>query len=215
MVTLQLRQLEVPPGKCLLLHDVSWSEFEAILAEMGNHRSTRIAYDNGLLEIMAPLPEHEYFRQSLSIAIEDIAEALEQNYESYGSTTWRKRAEQAGIEPDNCFYFQNEARVRGKLTFDLDQDPPPDLALEIDLTSKSLNRFPIYQRLGVPEIWCYDQGQLTVYRLQAGEYRQADQSNVFPALRVQELPQLIKAHREQGRLALRRAVRAWVREQIA
>ncbi|QKD82707.1 Uma2 family endonuclease [Thermoleptolyngbya sichuanensis A183] len=214
MVTLQLRQLEVPPGECLLLHDVSWSDFETILAEMGNHRSTRIAYDNGLLEIMAPLPEHEYFKQSLSIAIEDIAEILEQNYESYGSTTWRKRAEQAGIEPDNCFYFQNETRMRGKLTFDLDQDPPPDLALEIDLTSKSLNRFPIYQRLGVPEIWCYDQGQLTVYRLQAGEYRPVDQSTVFPALRVQELPQLIEVHREQGRLALRRAVRDWVREQI-
>lgn len=214
MVTLQLRQLEVPPGKCLLLRDVSWSDFEGILADLGNHRSTRIAYDNGLLEIMAPLPEHEYFKQSLSIAIEDIAEILEQNYESYGSTTWRKRAEQAGIEPDNCFYFQNEARVRGKLTFDLDRDPPPDLALEIDLTSKSLNRFPIYQRLGVPEIWCYDQGQLTVYRLQADEYRPVDRSTVFPALRVQELPQLIEAHREQGRLALRRAVRAWVREQI-
>lgn len=214
MVTLQLHQLEVPPGKCLLLHDVSWSEFEAILAEMGNHRSTRIAYDNGLLEIMAPLPEHEYFKETISDALKDISEELEINYESYSSTTWRKRAEQAGIEPDNCFYFQNEARVRGKLTFDLDQDPPPDLVLEIDLTSKSLNCFPIYQRLGVPEIWCYDQGQLTVYRLQAGEYRQVEQSQVFPALRVQELPQLIEAHREQGRLALRRAVRAWVREQI-
>ncbi|MBF2003787.1 MAG: Uma2 family endonuclease [Synechococcales cyanobacterium M58_A2018_015] len=76
-------------------------------------------------------------------------------------------------------------------------------------------RFPIYRRLGVPEIWCYDQGKLTVYRLQEGEYQQVEQSKVFPALRVQELPQLIEAHREQGRLALRRAVRAWVREQIS
>lgn len=125
MVTLQLRQLEVPPGKCLLLHDVSWSDFESILAEMENHRSTRIAYDNGLSEIMVPLPEHEYFKETISDALKDIS---------------------------------------------------------IDLTSKSLNRFPVYQRLGVPEIWCYAQGQLIVYRLQAGEYRQADQSTVFPAL---------------------------------
>jgi len=137
MVTLQLRQLEVPPGQRILLHEVSWAEFEAILEELGDHRSTRLAYDHGLLELMAPLPEHEYFKQSLSIAIEDIAETLDQNYESYGSTTWRKQAEQAGIEPDNCFYFQNEALVRGKLTFDLSQDPPPDLALDIDLTSKN------------------------------------------------------------------------------
>jgi len=214
MVTLQLRQLDVPPGQRLLLHDVSWAEFEAILAELGNHRSTRIAYDNGVLEIMAPLPEHEFFKETLGDAVKDISEELDLNYESYGSTTWRKQAEQVGLEADNCFYFQNEALVRGKLTLDLNQDPPPDLALEIDLTSKSLNRFPIYARLGVPEIWCYDQGQLTVYRLRSGEYQPADQSQVFPSLKVQELPGLIESYRGQGRLALRRAVRQWVHGQL-
>lgn len=211
MVTLQLQQLDVPPGRCLLLHDVSWSEFEAILEELGNHRSARIAYDRGLLEIMAPLPEHEYFKQSISIAIEDIAEALNRDYESYGSTTWRRQAKQAGIEADNCFYFQHEAKIRGKLTFDLDQDPPPDLALEIDITRKSLARFPIYVRLGVPEIWCYDEGKLSIYLLQQDEYVQAEQSQVFPSLKVQELPRLIEENRDRGRLALRRAVREWVK----
>ncbi|HIK45965.1 MAG TPA: Uma2 family endonuclease [Leptolyngbyaceae cyanobacterium M65_K2018_010] len=215
MVTLQLRQLDVPLGQRLLLHDVSWAEFEAILEELGDHRSTRLAYDRGLLEIMAPLPEHEYFKETIGDAIKDISEALDLDYESYGSTTWRRQAEQAGLEPDNCFYFQNEALVRGRLTFDLDQDPPPDLALEIDLTRKSLNRLPIYARLGVPEIWCYDQGRLTIYRLAAGQYTPAEQSAVFPALQIQALPQLIEAHRQQGRLALRRAVRAWVQGQLA
>lgn len=214
MVTIQLRQLEVPPGQRLVLRDVSWAEFNAILAELGEQRSTRIAYDHGLLEIMAPLPEHEYFKETMGDAVKDISEELDLDYESYGSTTWRKQAAQAGIEPDNCFYIQNEALVRGKLTLDLDQDPPPDLALEIDLTSKSVHRFPIYARLGIPEIWCYDQGQLTVYRLQSGDYQSVAQSLVFPMLKVQELPSLIEAHRTQGRLALRRAVRAWVREQI-
>lgn len=213
MVTLQLRQLDVPPGQRLLLHDISWTEFEAILAELGDHRPTRLAYDDGLLELMAPLPEHEYFKETISDAVKDIGEELSLDYESYGSTTWRQQAEKAGIEPDNCFYFQHEALVRGKLTLDLSQVPPPDLALEIDLTSKSLNRFPIYARLGIPEIWCYDQGQLTVYLLQAGDYQPATQSLVFPTLKVQELPGLIAAHREQGRLALRRSVRAWVRGQ--
>jgi Uma2 family endonuclease len=215
MVTIQLRQLDVPPGQSLLLHDVSWAEFDAILEELGPHRNTRIAYKDGLLEIMAPLPEHEYFKQSISIAIEDIAEALNQEYESYGSTTWRKQAEQAGLEPDNCFYFQNEALVRGKLNFDLTQDPPPDLALEIDITSKSLARLPIYVRLGVPEIWCYDQGQLRVYLLQQDQYVEVEQSQVFPSLKVQALPKLIEEHRDRGRLSLRRAVREWVRQQGA
>lgn len=214
MVAIQLGQLDVPPGQRLLLRDVSWVEFEAILAELGNHRGTRIAYDRGVLEIMAPLPEHEYFKQSISIAIEDIAEVLEQDYETYGSTTWRKQAEQAGLEPDNCFYFQNEALVRGKLTFDLTQDPPPDLALEIDLTSRSLNRFPIYVRLGVPEIWCYDTGVLSIYLLQDDQYVQAEQSQVFPSLKIKELPELIAEYRGQGRLALRRAIREWVKGQL-
>lgn len=214
MVAIKVRQLEVPSGQCLLLRDVSWAEFEAILEDLGNHRSTRLAYDNGWLEIMAPLPEHEYFKQSISIAIEDMAEALEQDYESYGSTTWRKQAKQAGLEPDNCFYFQNEARIRGKLTFDLTQDPPPDLALEIDLTSRSLNRFPIYARLGVPEIWCYDNGGLSIYLLQNQQYERVEQSQVFPSLKIQELPGLIEAHRDRGRLALRKAIRAWVKAQI-
>lgn len=221
MVTLQLRQLDVLPGQSLMLREVSWAEFEAILAELGQHRNTRIAYNRGLLEIMAPLPEHEYFKQSISIAVEDIAETLNQDYESYGSTTWRKQAEQAGLEPDNCFYFQNEAQIRGQLSFDLNQDPPPDLALEIDLTRKSLNRFPIYARLGVPELWCYDHGELNIYLLEQGEYLKAEQSRVFPFLKVQALPQLIRENRdlpavtlrERGRLALRRAVREWVRVQ--
>ncbi|NER81072.1 MAG: Uma2 family endonuclease [Leptolyngbya sp. SIO1D8] len=211
MVTLQLRQLDVPPGQRLLLHDVSWAEFEAILEELGQHRNTRIAYKDKLLEIMAPLPEHEYFKQSISIAIEDIAEELNQDYESYGSTTWRRQAQQAGLEPDNCFYFQNEALVRGKLTFDLTQDPLPDLALEIDITSKFLARFPIYARLGIPEIWCYNQGKLSIYLLQQSQYAETEQSLVFPSLKVQELPGLIETNRGKGRLALRRAVRAWVK----
>nr|WP_242028389.1 Uma2 family endonuclease [Pseudanabaena sp. FACHB-2040] len=119
---------------------------------------------------MTPLPEHEYFKQTISIAIEDMAETLQLDYKSYGSTTWRKQAKQAGLEADNCFYFQNEARVGGREDIYLSQDPPPDLALEIDLTSKPLERFPIYARLGVPEVWCYDTGEPKIYHLQAGEY---------------------------------------------
>ena len=213
MVTLELRQIEVPLGKSLVLRDVRWAEFEAILAELGNHRSTRIAYDDGFLEITAPLPEQGYFKEVISTAVGDMAEVLEQNYECYGSSILRRKAQQAGIEPDNCFYFQNEALVRGKLEFDLDRDPPPDLALEIDLTSKSLDRFPIYARLGVPEIWCYDSGVLTIYLLEGDRYGVSEQSRVFPTLDIRALPQMLESQRSAGRLALRRAVRAWVKDQ--
>lgn len=198
----------------VLLHCISWAQFENILRDLGDRRSARVAYCDGTLEIMTPLPEHEYFKQAISIAVEDIAEVLEQEYESYGSTTWRRQIKQAGLEPDNCFYFQNEALVRGKLEFDLNIDPPPDLALEIDLTSKSLDRFPIYQRLGVPELWCYEEGALKIFQLQANGYVETERSAIFPMLKIRELPQLIATHRSEGRLALRRSIRSWVRTQV-
>jgi Uma2 family endonuclease len=199
----------------VVLHNISWQQFENLLVDLGDHRAARIAYDRGTLEIMTPLPEHEYFKETLGIAVQDIAEQLNCNYESYGSTTWKREIEQAGLEPDNCFYFQNEAAVRGSLDIDLNRgDPPPDLALEIDITHKSLNRFPIYARLGVPEIWCYEAGHLTIYQLQNGKYLQAQHSQIFPALNIPHLPQIIETHRQQGRLAIRRAVRAWVSAQM-
>ena len=119
------------------------------------------------------------------------------------------QAAKAGLEPDNCFYFQNESIVRGRTDIDLAQgDPPPDLALEIDVTSKSLDRFPIYARLQVPEIWCYDSGVLHIYHLQDGKYVEATSGLALPQLPIQELPQMIEANRAAGRRAIRKAVRA-------
>lgn len=206
--------LQPTPGHRILLHDISWQQFEALLQDLGDHRAARLAYDRGTLEIMTPLPEHEYYKEVLSEATKEIADVLERDYESYGSTTWRRQIKEAGLEPDNCFYFQNESKVRGKLSFDLDRDPPPDLSLEIDLTRKSLNRLPIYARLGIPELWCYDDGQLTIYHLRQGEYAEAENSLVFPQLPIRELPQLIDEYRKQGRRALRQAVRTWAKKYL-
>ncbi|MGB3402497.1 MAG: Uma2 family endonuclease [Microcoleaceae cyanobacterium] len=194
----------------VLLQNISWQQFENLLLDLGESRSARIAYDCGTLEIITPLPEHEYYKEVIGIVIQDIAEELDINYESYGSTTWRQEAGQVGIESDNCFYIQNESKIRGKLRLDLTVDPPPDLALEIDLTSKSLNRFPIYARLGVPEIWCYDTGHLKIYQLEQNRYTEAKNSLIFPQLPIQELPGIIENNRLNGRRAIRQAVRNWI-----
>jgi Uma2 family endonuclease len=194
----------------VVLYNLSWEQFENLLIDLGESRAARIAYDNGTLEIMTPLPEHEYYKENISTAIQDIAELLEKDYESLGSSTWRKQAKMAGIEPDNCFYFQNEPLIRGQLKYDLNQDPPPDLALEIDITSKSLSRFPIYARIGVPELWCYDAGELKVYLLDNEEYKEAKNSLVFPEISVQEIPSIIEKYRLQGRRVIRQKIREWV-----
>jgi len=204
--------LTVPPGKSILLENVSWQEFEALLVELGNTRAARVAYDRGLLEIMVPLPEHEYYKEAIADLVKDLAEALEIDYETLGSTTWKRQDLLAGVEPDNCFYFQNELLIRGKLNFDLTCDPPPDLVLEIDVTSKSLDRFPIYARLGVPEIWRYDQGQILIYQLQADAYVETNTSLVFPQFPIQEILPFIAEHQAMGKRKMRLAFRDWVRE---
>ncbi len=210
MVTLQLKQLTVPEGQRVVLTEVNWSEFEDILLELGEKRASRIAYCQNKLEILTPLPEHEYYKENIGTAIQDIAEVLEKDYESLGSTTWRKQAKMTGIESDNCFYFQNEPKIRGKLDYDLNQDPPPDLILEIDITNKSLNRFPLYAHLGIPELWRYGQGQLKVYLLgENEEYQESQQSLVFPNLPVQEIPSIINGYRNEGRRIIRKKIREW------
>ncbi len=195
----------------VMLYNIGWQQFENLLQDLGENRAARVAYDDGNLEIMTPLPEHEYYKKVISTAVEDIAEELNLDYESLGSTTWKQERKMAGIEADDCFYFQNEALVRGRLDLDLQKDPSPDLALEIDVTSKSLNRFSIYARLGIPEIWCYDSGELKIYLLQAGEYLESEKSLVFPSLEIRDLPQIIEQNRANGRRAIRKAVREWVR----
>ena len=205
--------LTTPQADRVLLHNLTWQQFENLLEDLGDRRSARIAYDEGTLEIMTPLPEHEHYKNAISILIEDVAELLAYDYDCYGSTTWKREMMKAGVEPDNCFYFQNESLIRGKLNFNLDIDPPPDLALEIDLTHKSLNRLPIYTRLGVPEIWCYDSGNLKIYQLERGEYSEKSRSLVFPSLNISEIPRLIEQYRPLGRRAFRQAVREWVKSQ--
>ncbi|MDX2228697.1 MAG: Uma2 family endonuclease [Leptolyngbyaceae cyanobacterium bins.349] len=203
--------LTIPPGKSLLLENISWAGFEQLLTQLGNSRAARVAYSQGILEIMAPLPRHEFYKETVSILVQEFADILNIDYEIFGSTTWKREDLLSGLEPDNCFYIQSEPAIRGKIDLDLVQDPPPDLALEIDITSKSLNRMPIYARLGVPEVWRYNEGELEIYHLQGQTYVAAETSLALPTFPVQDIIAFIDANHPNGKLALRRAFREWVR----
>lgn len=206
--------LTIPVGQSILLENVSWQAFETLLVELGEHRAARLAYDQGILEIMAPLPEHEYYKEAIGDLVKDLADVVDINYETLGSTTWKRQDLLAGVEPDNCFYFQNESAIRGKLDFDLTKDPPPDLVLEIDVTHKSLDRFPIYARLGVPETWRYEKGQIKIYQLQGNGYVETLTSLVFPLTLIQQIIPFIQQYQAVGKKAMRRAFRDWIRQQI-
>lgn len=214
MVTLQLRQLDVPPGQRVLFHDVTWSEFEAILDELGEHRKARIAYDDGVLEIMAPLPEHEADKEIISDLLKAFLEERDIEFLTLGSTTFKHPQTLKGIEPDQCFYIQHEAAVRGKKRLDLSIDPPPDLAIEIDITSRTHPQ--TYAALGVPELWRRESGLIQVYALQAGAYYNVEDSPTFPGWSLhQVIPQYVEQSRKDGRNQAMRAFRAWVMEELA
>ncbi len=209
---LELRQLEVPSGQRLLLQDVTWQEFETILEELGDHRGSLLAYENGMLEIMVPLPEHEDDKEIIGDLIKALLEELDIEFRSLGSATFKKRQTQ-GLEPDQCFYIQNEVAIRGKKRIDLSVDPPPDLAIEIDVTSRT--HPSIYEALGVPELWRFDQGKLQINVLQGGSYGLVAESPNFPGLPLPEvLPHYLAESKIIGRNKVLKAFRRWVREQI-
>jgi Uma2 family endonuclease len=210
MVTLQLRQLDVPPGQRLLLHDISWDEVEAILAELGEHRGSRIAYDNGLLEIMAPLSEHESDKEIIGDLLKALLEELDREFWPLGSTTFKNEAMLRGIEPDQCFYIQNEAAVRGKKRIDLTVDPPPDLALEIDVTPRT--HVETYAALGVPELWRREGQTIRIYQLQSGQYVEVQESPTFPGWPLQDqISHCVAQTQTEGRNKAMRAFREWIR----
>jgi Uma2 family endonuclease len=128
MMLLELKRIHVPPGQRVLLQDVTWQELETILEDLGEHRAARIAYDRGTLEIMAPLPEHEYDKEIIGDLLKALLEELNTEFISLGSTTFKNQFMAQGIEPDQCFYIKNEALIRGKKRLDLTVDPPPDLS---------------------------------------------------------------------------------------
>ena len=209
MVTIQLRQIDVPPGQKLLLHDVSWAEFEAILDELGEHRGTRIAYDNGVLEIMAPLPKHEADKEIIGDLLKSFLEELDIEFCTLGSTTFKNREMLKGIEPDQCFYIQNEPAIRGKKRLDLAVDPPPDLALEVDITSRPHPE--TYAALGIPELWRRIGSRIRIYQLQGDRYGEVDESPSFPGWPLaSEIPRYLEQSRTEGRNKAMRAFRQWV-----
>lgn len=210
---LEVTRITVPPGQTVVLENISWAEFEAILEDLGESRGSRIAYDNGRLEIMTPLPEHEVNKVYLSNFVEILLEELDIEFCPLGSTTFKNQAMFKGIEPDSCFYIQNEPAVRGKYRLDLTVDPPPDLAIEIDITNRSHPE--IYQALGVRELWQYRQGELKFLLLQDGQYIESKTSTNFPNFPLLEvIPQYLTQCRTEGRNKGMKAFRDWVKEQI-
>lgn len=196
----------------LVLDGVRWQTYQALLEDLGGRR-IRLTYDHGTLEIMTPQFRHESYAGVLGQLVKVLAATAKVRVKSAWSTTFRREDLERGLEPDRCFYIQNLNAILGKLEIDLSTDPPPDLAIEIDIMSSCLDRLGIYAALGVPEVWRFDGEHFEVMRRRdAGAYAVADMSPTFPGLPTADVADLLKAVVALDDETQERRIRAWVRK---
>lgn len=205
--------VQTPPRESerVVLNDASWELYERLVEEAGNKRLT---YDKGVLEIMSPLPIHEIVKTMLGGMVELLALELAIPMARFGSTTFKIPHARKGLEPDECYYVQNALAVRGLDHIDFAVHPPPDLAIEVDITSRSVPRLPIYAAMGVAEIWRYDGETLHTLHLIRQEYRAGEMSLAFPMLRPADLVPFLKRVPADDPTDVLRAYQQWVRERF-
>jgi Uma2 family endonuclease len=196
----------------VILHNISWETYERLLDERGDSSAPRLTYNRGVLEMMSPSPEHEKFNRRIAQLVLAVAEELGIEAEDLGSTTFRREDLERGFEPDSCFYIQNEEQVRGKDRIDLAVDPPPDLVIEIDITSPSFSKLPIYAQIGVPEVWRYDGERMTILVLEGSDYAETTESIVLPPVTSNVLTDFVEKSKSMKRTAWLEEVREWSRE---
>ena len=194
------------------LSGITWETYQRIRTELDN-RNLRLTYHRGILEIMAPSPEHEYFKKVMGRFVETLAEEFVVTLYPLGSTTLEREDLESGSEPDECFYLtvSKVKAVRGKKRIDLTQDPAPDLVIEVDITSRSRQRENVYSVLQIPEIWRFDGKILTLLVLQEGAYVPAECSLAFPQVEAQAVEAFLQRAMETDYLELVGEFREWLR----
>ncbi len=204
----------IPRGTALRADGVRWMQYEQLLRDLSETSSVRIFYDQGRMEIMSPIPAHEKPVKILHTLITTLRDALDINIESLGSSTLKEELTSKGAEPDDSFYIQNAAAVIGKEDLDLQHDPPPDLIIESDLTSSSLDRFAIYAGLGVAEIWRVFNRRVEIWLLNDLAYSESENSRAFPFLTIEALNEYLTLGLIEGERKAAKKFREWVLRNI-
>ena len=179
-----------PPDR-VILRNISWQTYQSLIKDFEAEPAIRLTYDRATVEIRMPLDPHQTYKKLIGRFIEAATEELDLEIRSLGSRTCDREDVARGLEPDQCYYIQHEALVRDVEQIDLAQFPPPDLAVEVDITSSSLDRFSLYTDLGIPEIWRYDGQSLTIYYLQDGKYEMRDCSVALPLLKADNITRFL------------------------
>ncbi len=192
---------------------ISWRDYERI-GRVFRDRPVRVNYDHGRLEIMTLSAKQESFKHLLGQMIVLLALESGINFRGFGSMTFKRRLKKRGLEPDECYWIQNESAVRGTDRIDLETMPPPDLVLEVEVSRAALPRMSIYADLGVPEVWRFNGQVLSVHWLDGKDDVEHDRSQAFPLFNPACLVSFWN-RRHEGEAVILRDFQVWVREQIA
>jgi Uma2 family endonuclease len=204
-----------PPQRQGIVLNASWEAY-VVIGELLRDQPIRMNYDRGRLEIMTVSHEHEWLKRLLGSMLVMLFIAQKIRFHSGGSTTFQREALDRGLEPDECYWIQHEEQMRGKSTFDPDLDPPPDLALEVEVSRSVLNRLGIFAALGIPEVWRYDGESIRVLLLDAeGTYQASSESKALPMVPVAELARFLERRHTTDELDLFSEFLGWAREQQA
>jgi Uma2 family endonuclease len=213
MTTAIANEVKAEREQRILLRNISWDMYEQFLTELAEQH-VRLTYDNGELELMSPSSKHEILKTRLRSIIETAALEFDVDFEPYGSVTCRRKDLAKGLESDECYYIRNADKVRDKSLddeFDLTTQPPPDLAIEIDISKTLLSREAIYAALGVPELWRCDGDSVRVFLLKKGVYQESSSSLSFPRLPIDELGKQLKRPTGMSHVQWLKSFQKWVK----
>jgi Uma2 family endonuclease len=198
--------------KRVTFHHLNWQAYQQILQALGERRTAHLTYDRGILEITMPLEDHKFAARLIERLIYFLVVEMGLKIKTMGSTTLEREDLDRSPEPDNAYYIQHQPLVAGR-TVDLQQDPPPDLVVEIDITHTDLDKLQLYASLGVPEFWRYNGRFWWIYQLQDGQYQEVDWSPTFPFVPKERLYEFLN-QAQQDEVEAEQTFRTWVRQQL-
>ena len=202
----------LPKNGTLLLHGISWEEYESVLEDFQSKSAYRIYYNDGVLKIMSPRADHEFPKDCVLKMVTVYGDEFDIDIESYGSTTYRRRRKAKGAEPDTSFYVQHAKEMRGRDEIDLERDVPPDVVVEIDATNESSDKIEIYAALQVPEIWRFDGRSFKIHALAESDYETIENSVALPLISASMLTEFLQTARENGQTAMLKIFRQRLRK---
>lgn len=195
----------------VILSNVAWETYQITVNEFAGKQNPHFYYDKGNLLIMSNSSEHEEIKDTIVYLIYIFTEEFRVNARSLGSSTYQREDIEKGFEPDSCFYFENEPKIRGVKRLDMSVHPAPDLIVEVDITSLSTGRQSIFAAFGVPEIWRFDGEKMQILRLENDKYVEIPNSLALPKVTPEILTEFIKKSEILSRLEWINEVRSWAK----